>query len=557
MRSFEVNGAVYIHTRSFIEKGNSKNTWNKNQSVPSVSSKTETAGITLVALVVTIVVLLILAGITIVYVFGDNGVFGQASQAKIQTELGKIEEQAGIIYSDKFIEKQSGKIENISNRDIVDELIENGNKIEIRTAGAESVTGISIEPTAISMDKNKVATIKVKLEGSEDGYLYYAIIDGKYYKMNFHNSNLTIEREATEPEGTVETPAVIEVKTGYNTTYVTNVQINQSTKTIEITSGAEYGNTTLTVKYGSKTADCTVTVEKSESDWEKIAKIAKEIAEGRTTQTVDSSSTQATVTVDGKEETIKVGEEFYVKHDGRLRKVRVLGFKHDTLTNPTEAYGSGTTALTAGISFEFAEFMRDNSLYYGSSCIYDTSSIRTYLEGSNGLGNISEVCKTNIKQVNKLSQKGDSMVTLSDKLWLLSCYEVGIPGATEGETYRYYLGSDSSARVKYSSKRLPELWWLRTALRMSYDVACISADGALVVHSSASSVRPLCSRFLYMRVSSTKISRLWVLIHNLEILISLHSLMSGPPLVRVLNQQVVSLGISALFLISTQTNLIR
>ena len=45
--------------------------------------------ITLVALVVTIVVLLILAGITIVYVFGDNGVFGQASQGKVKTEKEK------------------------------------------------------------------------------------------------------------------------------------------------------------------------------------------------------------------------------------------------------------------------------------------------------------------------------------------------------------------------------------------------------------------------------------------------------------------------------------
>lgn len=34
-----------------------------------------TTGITLIALVVTIVVLLILAGITIMYVMGDNGVF--------------------------------------------------------------------------------------------------------------------------------------------------------------------------------------------------------------------------------------------------------------------------------------------------------------------------------------------------------------------------------------------------------------------------------------------------------------------------------------------------
>ncbi|MCI9246187.1 MAG: hypothetical protein HFJ30_03525, partial [Clostridia bacterium] len=40
------------------------------QDNPSVISKASTAGITLVALVVTIVVLLILAGITLTYVFG-------------------------------------------------------------------------------------------------------------------------------------------------------------------------------------------------------------------------------------------------------------------------------------------------------------------------------------------------------------------------------------------------------------------------------------------------------------------------------------------------------
>lgn len=41
----------------------------------------------------TIVVLLILAGITIVYVFGDNGVFGRAQEAKDRTEQAKQDEQ--------------------------------------------------------------------------------------------------------------------------------------------------------------------------------------------------------------------------------------------------------------------------------------------------------------------------------------------------------------------------------------------------------------------------------------------------------------------------------
>ena len=50
-------------------------------------------GITLVALVVTIVVLLILAGITIIYVFGENGVFKLAQEAKDKTDQAKNDEQ--------------------------------------------------------------------------------------------------------------------------------------------------------------------------------------------------------------------------------------------------------------------------------------------------------------------------------------------------------------------------------------------------------------------------------------------------------------------------------
>ena len=44
-------------------------------------------GITLIALVVTIVVLLILAGITISLVFGSNGVIQKAQDSKEQTEI--------------------------------------------------------------------------------------------------------------------------------------------------------------------------------------------------------------------------------------------------------------------------------------------------------------------------------------------------------------------------------------------------------------------------------------------------------------------------------------
>ncbi len=50
-------------------------------------------GITLVALVITIIVLLILAGVTISMVLGQNGILSQANQAKAENQLATIEEQ--------------------------------------------------------------------------------------------------------------------------------------------------------------------------------------------------------------------------------------------------------------------------------------------------------------------------------------------------------------------------------------------------------------------------------------------------------------------------------
>ena len=49
-------------------------------------------GITLIALVVTIIVLLILAGVTIATLTGDNGILNQAGKAKETTEIGEEKE---------------------------------------------------------------------------------------------------------------------------------------------------------------------------------------------------------------------------------------------------------------------------------------------------------------------------------------------------------------------------------------------------------------------------------------------------------------------------------
>ena len=62
--------------------------------------KTNENGITLIALVVTIVVLLILAGITISYVLADGGVFDTAKSAATAQMAGQIQDYASQIQSD-------------------------------------------------------------------------------------------------------------------------------------------------------------------------------------------------------------------------------------------------------------------------------------------------------------------------------------------------------------------------------------------------------------------------------------------------------------------------
>lgn len=54
-------------------------------------------GITLIALVITIIILLILAGVSIATLTGDNGILNMANKAKEQTEIEKYEEQKQLI----------------------------------------------------------------------------------------------------------------------------------------------------------------------------------------------------------------------------------------------------------------------------------------------------------------------------------------------------------------------------------------------------------------------------------------------------------------------------
>ena len=72
-------------------------------------------GITLIALVITIIVLLILAGVSIALVTGDNGLLKQATRAGAETQVAEAKEMAIMdvsalvaqYYEDRYVNKQS------------------------------------------------------------------------------------------------------------------------------------------------------------------------------------------------------------------------------------------------------------------------------------------------------------------------------------------------------------------------------------------------------------------------------------------------------------------
>ena len=66
----------------------------------------QTKGITLIALVITIIVLLILAGVSIAMLTGENGILSQASKAKDETEISGEKEAISLAYTGALTEKQ-------------------------------------------------------------------------------------------------------------------------------------------------------------------------------------------------------------------------------------------------------------------------------------------------------------------------------------------------------------------------------------------------------------------------------------------------------------------
>lgn len=71
----------------------------ETDSMMELNRKRNHNGITLIALIITIIVLLILAGISISLVVGDNGVLTRAQTSKVKTDEATIKEELELSYT--------------------------------------------------------------------------------------------------------------------------------------------------------------------------------------------------------------------------------------------------------------------------------------------------------------------------------------------------------------------------------------------------------------------------------------------------------------------------
>ena len=499
-------------------------------------------GITLVALVITIIILLILAGISI-QAITNTGLFANAKKAKEKSMEGQLKEEISLviqsIQTEEIYKGNSVTLETLAGgqlekelKDITAELADGeingeykdyeytiddkfnvtingpitgvrikgiaevqtgyvfeGNTVEIKVTASiteGTITGIEA-PEEATIKTDTSATEKVYTVNKNGAYVFKITSDaGKTKNITAKVENILaapqitvsevkkdsfkINVENNYPEG-----AITEYRYSVGGTVKQQGTTDKSYAVTGLSEDTEYSNIKVVAYINSVSKESNtekVTTEMKDGiayTWDEIAEMAKAISN-------DSSITDdtETVTVNGK--TLKVGQ--MKRLDGK--KVRILGFNHDELVDPS-AYGTTTLTGKAGISFEYVDFLTSAQMNSSdtSSGGWNSSELRRTLNGTtyNSLS-----IKSNIKKVKKdyiPTYDAASTQKTEDYLWLLSCGEIwdngdkanyrGYAIATEGKQYKYYkmnLGStnfDSSNDItKKPSTSNSDLWWLRS-----------------------------------------------------------------------------------------------
>ena len=142
-----------------------------------------TKGITLIALVVTIIILLLLAGISIAMLTGNNGILTQGQRAKEETRIAGVEEVVKLYKQGKYIDSTTGSV------------TENANEMLENLKGQKLVSEDEIDR------ENEIITIKRK-DGSIAKEIQYGMVTITISKTPENEKARRITLKVESVEGT-------------------------------------------------------------------------------------------------------------------------------------------------------------------------------------------------------------------------------------------------------------------------------------------------------------------------------------------------------------------
>ena len=141
--------------------------------------KNKELGITLIALIVTIIVLLILAGVTIASLIGDNDLLSRAVEAKQNSEKAEIIEKARIEIMAKIAEKEGQDLNSDDVKEILDDYFNN-----VPNDITDQTQTITTKTNGYNVKLSEVLT-GVEIGGADVGYEVRFVIDfnnSSYYR---------------------------------------------------------------------------------------------------------------------------------------------------------------------------------------------------------------------------------------------------------------------------------------------------------------------------------------------------------------------------------------
>ena len=156
--------------------------------------KKQVKGITLIALVVTIIVLLILAGVALNLTIGQNGIFSRAQQAKEISEKAEWEDRIDMAISAKLIDNRNATLDDIIQELIDEDIIDE--ESQVNKANGDITTN---KPSYVISDKLNDFLTNVKIvisktpEEEKRGAVLLKVekVEGIEYAIDLNNIDLT------------------------------------------------------------------------------------------------------------------------------------------------------------------------------------------------------------------------------------------------------------------------------------------------------------------------------------------------------------------------------